>query len=133
MTQKRKFRFDKLVRDKIVDQITEAGNKPKWKVLDDLEYISELKKKIIEESSELANTSNNSELVEELADVQELIDYLIKTLDVDKSELYKYQTKKIEKAGAFDKKLFVEYVETDHDSEWCKQYESHPDKYPEIK
>ena len=41
----RKFKFAKLVRDKIVKGIQEAGNKPVYHILSQEEYIEELKKK----------------------------------------------------------------------------------------
>jgi len=82
----RKFKFEKLVRDKIVDAIIANGNHPNWKTLSDKEYIDELKKKIIEEASELIN-SEGEELLKELVDIQEIIDNLLLALQVSKEKL----------------------------------------------
>jgi len=49
----RKFRFSKLVRDKIVEDIISNSGTPRWKTLSGREYIQELKKKLVEEGLEL--------------------------------------------------------------------------------
>lgn len=130
----RKFKFSKLVRDKIVDGIISVGNKPDWRKLEKPEYIEELKKKMVEETMEVPGTKNPEELVKELADVQEIIDNLLETLKVSKKRFAEIQKKKNEKAGSFKKRQFIEDVETnDDDSEWVKYYLANSDKYPEIK
>ena len=65
----RRFKFEKLVRDKIVDQIISTGDKPNWKVLSDSEYIQKLKDKIVEESQEIPRTTDQEEIVKELAPI----------------------------------------------------------------
>ncbi len=128
----RKFAFHKLVRDKIVEQILSNGNTPIWKTLSPEEYIKELKKKVAEESQEIIHAKGD-EVAKELADVQELIDSLLKELHISKEEFAKIQEKKNEKAGAFKNKHYIEYVETKNTSEWVEYYLKSPDKYPEIK
>lgn len=130
----RKFKFAKLVRDKIVDQIVSNGNKPNWRVLSDEDYIKELKNKILEEASEISKSEDSEDLVKELADVQEIVDNLLDTLKVSKKQFKEIQNKKNKKAGSFKKRLYIEYVETtDDEGEWTKYNLAHPDKYPEIK
>lgn len=128
----RTFRFEKLVRDNIVEQIKQAGNKPTWKTLSHNEYLLELKKKLGEEAVEVM-TAPEEEVLKELADVQELIDTLLEELHISKEELEKVREKKNEKAGAFKKKQYIEYVEAKDDSEWVDYYLATPDKYPEVK
>lgn len=128
----RKFKFAKLVRDKIVDQIVEAGNKPNWRTMSDQEYIEELKKKLLEEAQELP-AEKNDDLINELADIQEIMDKLLMALNIKSNELKAVQVKKNTKAGSFDKKLYVEDVETSDNSEWVNHYLASPEKYPEIK
>lgn len=128
----RRFRFAKLVRDKIVQEIIDAGNTPKWRTLTNEEYVEELKKKLLEEMHEVSR-ADNQEIISELADVQEIIDSLLQTLHVTKKDLQAAQTKKNKKAGAFRNKQYIESVETNDASEWVNYYKAHPDKYPEIK
>jgi len=48
--------YNKLVRDRIPEIIAAAGSRPKTRVLDEAEYISELRRKLVEEVEEF-NTS----------------------------------------------------------------------------
>lgn len=127
----RKFKFSKLVRDKIVEGIIAAGNKPHWRYLSDEEFTEELKKKLVEESVEIPKVQGE-DLVKELADLQEVIDNLLAQLNVTKEEFLDIQNKKNTKAGSFKNKQYIEYVETKDDSEWVEYYVGSPEKYPEI-
>ena len=130
----RRFKFSKLVRDKIVEQIISNGNKPNWRVLTDEEYVIELKNKILEESLEIPKSKNNEDLIKELVDVQEIIDNLLVTLKVEKKEFEEIKRNKNEKAGSFKKKLYIEDVEmSDEVTKWVQYYLDNPDKYPEVK
>lgn len=128
----RKFQFSKLVRDKIVQSIIDAGNTPNWRTLSNDEYIDELKKKILEEAQEVPSAESD-ELVKELADIQEIIDSLLQALNVSREEFQEVQKKKNDKAGSFKNKQYIEDVETQDGSEWVEYYLASPDKYPEIK
>ncbi|MEO6508317.1 MAG: nucleoside triphosphate pyrophosphohydrolase [Patescibacteria group bacterium] len=130
--QNRKFKFTKLVRDNIVEGIIKAGNTANWRTLSNEEYIDELKKKVIEEAQEIPS-AHNKDLVNELADIQEIIDNILVALKVTKKEFENIQKKKNDKAGSFKNKQYIEDVEVKQDSEWVKYYLAAPDKYPEIK
>lgn len=129
----RKFKFDKLVRDRIVEHIEKSGNKPVWKTLSDEEYVLELKKKIMEEASELLiDEPEGDELLKELADIQEIIDNLLAALGTSKKRLREFQKKKNEKNGSFRKRLFIDRVEAKDNAVEIDYYLKHPEKYPEI-
>jgi len=128
----RKFKFQKIVRDKIVDGIINEGNKPNYKVLSNDEFIKELKLKLLEEAKELPEAKND-EIIGELADIQEIIDNLLEELKLSQEQLNQAQEKKNEKAGSFKKKHYIEDVVTQDKSERIKYYLQFPDKYPEIK
>ncbi len=125
----RKFKFAKLVRDKILEQTASHAIKVESRTLDRREYIEELKKKLKEEAKELLNAKED-ELTGELADVQEILDYLLKELNISKKELNKKQTEKIEKSGAFKNKTFIETVTITENDEWLDYYQ---EKYKELK
>ena len=130
----RRFKFSKLVRDKIVENIISVGNKPNWRVLSDTEFIRELKNKIVEESAEVPRNNDPKAVVEELADLQELIDSLLLAFGVSKKEFSKIRRNKNKERGAFKKRLYIEDVETTNKvTKWVKYYLDNPDKYPEIK
>jgi len=104
--------YNKLVRDKIPEIISADGEKPKIRILADDEYQKELLKKIIEEAKEVeAAGGDKNELIKELGDVQEVVEALIKSFSLDKSEIEKLQAKRKATRGGFDKKIFLEYTE----------------------
>jgi predicted house-cleaning noncanonical NTP pyrophosphatase (MazG superfamily) len=126
----RKFRVEKLVRDKILDNIYKNKlAKADYKILNDREFLVELKKKFYEELEEFDPTDTEN-AKNELVDLQLLIDYFKKILDIKKEELKLISKKKNEKAGGFDKKIFLKTVELDEKDEWLPYYEK---KFKEIK
>ena len=99
--------YNKLVRDNIPDIIRKNGEIPHVSILDDEKYLQELKTKLIEETNEFIE----SEELMELADILEVVEYLAKAKDSNLDEVLKLKEQKEMKNGAFEKKLFLEYVE----------------------
>jgi predicted house-cleaning noncanonical NTP pyrophosphatase (MazG superfamily) len=129
----KRFKVAKLVRDKIVDNMKASNQLPKGiKKLDDDEYLKELVIKVVEEAQEMQNFENLQELKEELADVQEVLDYIIKELNLSSKEIKDIQKKKIEKNGGFEKRIYLEEVDMEESNDWFDYYDSHPKKYPKI-
>jgi len=100
-------KYNKLIRDRILEIIKEAGEKPYWRVLNKKKYLAEIKKKILEEAKELIQAKDKKEIMNEIVDIQELIDVLISELKFKKSEIQKQQRIKNKKRGGFKKKLFL--------------------------
>ncbi|MBI4708768.1 MAG: hypothetical protein HY764_01025 [Candidatus Portnoybacteria bacterium] len=46
-------KYNKLIRDRILEIIEAAGEKPYWRTLSKKEYLREIKKKVLEEAKEL--------------------------------------------------------------------------------
>lgn len=126
-----KFKFDKLVRDKIVEHQIFSGAKPHYRQLDDKHHKEELIKKIIEESREIFK-ANPEEIAGEIADVQQAIDDLIEKYGLIRSDITKAQKTKNDKNGAFKKGLFVDYVEVKPDDKWVAYFRKNADRYPQI-
>lgn len=126
------FKFDKLVRDEIVGSIEKGGGKVNYRTLDDSELVTQAKRKLLEEARELHN-AEGEDLVSELADVSELVDVLLRALDISEQDFGLIRDKKNKKAGAFGRKHYIDTVEVDEDNEWFEYYQSQPDKYPEVK
>ncbi len=127
-----KFKVAKLVRDKIAQRMI-ADENARYRVLNDTEYIDELKKKILEEAKELLPVEDESKIVKELADIQEIIDALILTLKSSKQDLKSRQKGENKKSGAFKKRLYIETIELADDHKWLDYYLANPDKYPKLK
>lgn len=99
--------YNKLIRDRI-PEITKADSwQSKTKVLNQKNFIIELKKKILEEAKELNEGKSKKNLVEELVDIQEIIDAILREKKIKFSDFRKIQTKKRQKRGGFKKKLFL--------------------------
>jgi predicted house-cleaning noncanonical NTP pyrophosphatase (MazG superfamily) len=127
-----KFRFDKLIRDKIPDDQRSYGDILELRVLDDAEYIVALKQKIIEESQEI-DATNREEAVKELADLQEVLDCLAEALGTDKTEIARIQTVKRDKVGSYKERQYIETIEVSDSDPYIKYYLANPDRFPEVK
>lgn len=99
--------YNKLVRDNIPEIIRNSGETPHISFLDDASYLKELRKKLLEETKEFLE----SEEIVELADILEVIEALAKAKGSSLDEIMNLKIKKSIKNGAFDKRLFLEYVE----------------------
>lgn len=99
--------YNKLVRDNIPDIIRKNGEIPHTSILDDEAYLQELKTKLIEETNEFID----SEELMELADILEVVEYLAKAKGSNLDEVLKLKEEKAGQNGAFEKKIFLEYVE----------------------
>ncbi|WLR57330.1 nucleoside triphosphate pyrophosphohydrolase [Mesobacillus subterraneus] len=103
--------YNKLVRDRIPEVIGNTGKKFSTRILNETDYIIELKKKAYEELDEYVNTDNNKDAVEELADLLELIHALSEyhASSIDKVE--EVRKLKAEKRGGFKEKIYLIEVE----------------------
>ncbi len=128
----RKFKFEKLVRDKIPGDIVAGGGSVSQKQLNQQEFVRELSRKILEESKELFE-AKLEKIPMELADIQELIDELCQALEITPEHLHHLQEKKIAKFGGFGERRYAHYVEVKDDEPWIAHYEKDPEQYQEIK
>lgn len=126
-----KFKFAKLVRDKIVDRQIASGAKPNVRQLNEDEHKHELIKKIIEEAQEI-DQATPAEVAAEIADVQQALDDLAKLHGITHNDITAAQSQKNRKNGAFTKGLYIDYVEIDESDPWTSYYRKNSDRYPEI-
>jgi len=127
------FKFTKLVRDKILSHMKNANHRVYGvKRLNDSEYFKALKTKLVEEAKELKLSKDLENMKEELADVQELINYLKSELNLSDVDLQEYQQRKVSKNGAFDNRTYIGSVGVEKDNKWCDYYLASPDKYEEL-
>jgi predicted house-cleaning noncanonical NTP pyrophosphatase (MazG superfamily) len=91
-----KEEYYKLIRDKIPEIIAQAGYRYEIAILDDGEYRQPLGDKLQEEAQEVAIALEEApeSLLEELADLQEVIDTLIKVMGIERSTLTQLQGEK---------------------------------------
>lgn len=98
--------YSKLVRDKIPEIINKDSRVAITRKLDDTEYLNELNKKLQEEVNEYLEDNN----VEELADIVEVIYAILNSKNVSIEEFEIIRKSKVDKRGAFNKKIFLEKV-----------------------
>jgi len=96
--------FNKLIRDRIPEIISENGETPIVRILDEEEYERELNKKLQEEVGEYLVDGN----IEELADIEEVLRALVTLKGVSFEDFDKMREKKCEKRGAFNNRVFLE-------------------------
>ena len=106
-----KFFYKKLVRDNIPEIIRMNGDVCETIILNDVEFEIELRKKMVEESNEVLN-SPKEKLIDELADVLELIKSLADANQLAMKDIENEMNLKREKRGGFDKKIFLEWSGT---------------------
>ena len=96
--------FNKLVRDKIPEIISNNGEQCTTRVLDNEEYLHELNTKLSEEVNEYLESSE----LEELADIFEVLYAILDAKNVSKEDLEDIRIAKVEKRGAFKERIFLE-------------------------
>lgn len=102
-------KYNKLVRDKIPSIITNNGEIPVTRILNDEEYKTELERKLYEEYQEVIN-SNDKDRLEELADMIEVIKALASLEGKNLKDIILIAEQKREKRGGFKDKIYLERV-----------------------
>jgi predicted house-cleaning noncanonical NTP pyrophosphatase (MazG superfamily) len=128
----RKFLQNKLWRDKAPGMMEAIGSIVHIKDLTDAEYDIELRTKLLEEAAEVQAAKSQEEIMNELADVYEVVDSLIKLHNLDKEAISVIQTQKRERRGGFEQRKFVtiaEHPEGGYGEAYCL---ADPLKYPEV-
>lgn len=105
------FQMKKLIRDRIPDLFSSDEVRFQTEILDQACYLKELKEKLKEETFEILNASTKEELKEELADVLEVIDSIIKAEGLSWDEIKQMQERKREIKGGFDLRLLAHSIQ----------------------
>jgi predicted house-cleaning noncanonical NTP pyrophosphatase (MazG superfamily) len=103
-----KIFHNKLIRDKIPEIIKGSGDICETRILNDQDFEVELRKKLVEESKEVLNCPKE-ELINELADILEIINSLADNNQIKIEDVEKEMKLKRERRGGFDKKIFLEW------------------------
>lgn len=99
--------FRKLVRDLVPAHIRANGEEALTKKLSAAAFKKEIVAKLQEEVQEVAAAKTRSALIDELADVQEVLTALYGAHRIECSEVTNAARKKRKQRGAFSKKLFL--------------------------
>ena len=97
----------KLVRDRIPEIIRAKGEEPKTRLVEGVALLQALKDKLVEEVGEARNAPADH-LLEEIADVEEVLDALKRAAAIDSVELEQVRTQKRHERGGFEKGIILE-------------------------
>ncbi len=100
--------FKKLIRDKIPEIMAKSGKNLDVRVLDDAEFKEALRRKIIEEVSELKDAKSDAEAMDKIAYLHEIADALGDAYGFPKKEILELKNKVHSERGGFEKRLFLE-------------------------
>ena len=128
----RKFKQNKLWRDGVVDQLELDGSKIHWTRLDDEPFAEELMSKLIEEVHEILTAQTKENLIEELADVLEVMTSMASLYGSSLEEIIDQKNKKHQEKGGFQGRKYVTPAEHLPGSPGEKYCLANPEKYPEV-
>jgi len=105
--------YNKLVRDKIPQEIETVGKKCSYSILEEEGYQKELDKKLLEEANEFIADHS----AEEMADLMEVIEAIQKTHHLEKEKVETIRLEKKTKKGGFEEKIYLIEVEEEENNE----------------
>lgn len=104
--------YNKLVRDRIPEIIaSDNGKTCSTRTMQPVEYLKALNKKLQEELQEYLESGE----VEELADLEEVLRAILDVKNVSYDDFESIRIKKSNERGAFNKRIFLEYVKEQND------------------
>lgn len=105
--------YDKLVRDKIPQILKEKEKDFVAYKAADGEYLSYLRKKLLEEAHEFVGSSTEEDALRELADVYEVLSAILKEMHSTMADVRLARVNKINDRGAFDQRWILAEVKDD--------------------
>ena len=102
----------KLVRDRVPELLAVEGVRITTEPLDDASFASALRSKLVEEASEVAQSADASALLEELADVYEVLTTLLDLEGLSEADLVERAAAKRATHGGFTLRLWSTSVES---------------------
>ncbi|MDZ5471407.1 nucleoside triphosphate pyrophosphohydrolase [Bacillus sp. 31A1R] len=103
--------YNKLVRDRIPEIIEKSGKRFTTSILNESEFLYELRKKSQEELEEYLNATTGEEALGELADLLEILHALAESHGSSIDEVDEFRKKKAEKRGGFKDRIYLLEVE----------------------
>lgn len=112
----RRYNFNKLVRSNIPSRMIKEGVLVDSKKLNSIEYLEQLKLKLIEEANEVAESDCAEKMSEELGDVFQVIISLAEAAGISMEDIEAKRTKKLEINGYFAPDYYINHIEVAEDN-----------------
>jgi predicted house-cleaning noncanonical NTP pyrophosphatase (MazG superfamily) len=128
----RRFKQHKLWRDNLPAMMEKHGSVIHLKQLNDQEFDNELRLKLLEEAEEVKAAQSDKMLIEELADLYEVMDSLMALHNVDKGQVLRAQEQKRNEPGGFMGRAYVTVADHPINSYGEAYCLAAPEKYPEV-
>ena len=125
----KKVFFKKLVRDNIPAFLESQECIVHKTILSDEAFDRALREKLVEECNEVQLAGSKDALIEELADVQEVIDALISLHAIQKSAIKEAQIKKQKSKGSFEERFFISEINFEDENPIALYYQKNSEKY----
>ena len=129
---KKTFKINKLVRDHFIDIMEKQNISVNFHVLSQKDYEIELKKKLIEEATEVSEEENKDNIIIEMADVLEVLYGLCDYYGISMENVEEKRKDKKEKRGSFNQKIYSTTLTVHCDNPHIEYFLNKPTIYPEI-
>ena len=125
-----RLRVQKLIRDRLPAIMRAQGLQVFDRRLNAAEFIAALKDKLVEEAQEVGAATGRADLIDELADVMEVIAALAEASGVTPGEIEARRRAKRAERGGFDERVFNAAVEARDGLPAAEYYLARPMQYP---
>ena len=127
-----RFHVDKLIRDRMPEIMGAQGLTVFTRRLDDAEFAVRLKDKLVEEAREAQSAASRAELIDELADLREVMLALGDVSGIGEDEVEARRLAKRAERGGFDARLHNAAVEGDKACAGVAYHLARPGQYPRV-
>jgi len=124
-----RFKVDKLIRDKLPAMMRAQGLTVFSRHLDDAEFLVRLKDKLVEEAREAQAAGSRADLIDELADLREVMLALAHASGISDGEIEARRLAKHAERGGFADRVHNAAVEGDEASPGVAYYLARPGQY----
>ncbi|MET0388144.1 MAG: nucleoside triphosphate pyrophosphohydrolase [Polyangiales bacterium] len=127
-----RFRVEKLIRDRLPELMRSWGLRVTTRQLDPAELIACLRAKLQEEAAEVQQAPSRAALLEELADVTEVVQALCEVSGITPLELEACRLAKQRERGGFAAGVYSVEVAAEVGAAAADYYLARPSTYPRI-
>lgn len=125
-----RFRVQKLIRDRLPAIMRAQGLQVFDRRLNDAEFIAALKDKLVEEAQEVGAATGRADLIDELADVMEVVAALADASGVPLQAVEERRQAKRAERGGFAERVYNAAVEARDGLPAAEYYLARPMQYP---